>query len=174
MLQPHEILAHMPTTLATQLLDFLIEKEKPLFKATLDSLANQRKLRPVFVERKPRAERFQWMHDQLGRKQSNAVAAHLLQVWLMGAHHTLLCEFLDGFGITHDEHGMVENLPPSPSKADLQRVIDGLLTRYEAPLLAVYLHTFQALDEQGWEHLGALLQEDSRLTLVPAGAPVSA
>ncbi|MES2570609.1 MAG: hypothetical protein V4710_11225 [Verrucomicrobiota bacterium] len=171
MLKPNEIFARMSPQVATQLFTFLTEKEKPLYKATIDSLAKQRKLRPVFVERKPRAERNDWMKENLGRKQSEPVAAHLLQIWLVGAHAKLLCDFLDGFGIAHDENGTIDNLPSAPPKEDLVRVIDSLLANHEPGVVSVYLHAFQAFDEKGWAPLEELLAEDPRLQLGQESAP---
>src|SRR3954462_12300620 len=117
--KPNEIISLMPATTAQQLFEFLQEQEKPLYKATIDSLAQQRKLRPVFVERKPRIERHAWMKDALSRKQNEGVAAHLLQIWLIGAHKQLLCDFLDTLGIAHDDNGTIEELPPAPPKETL-------------------------------------------------------
>jgi len=171
MLQPHEIFAHMPPETASQIFGFLHEKERPLYRATIDSLAKQRKLRPIFVERKPRNERHAWMQDTLGRKSSGGVAAHLLQIWLVGAHAQVLCDFLDGLGIAHDENGTIEALPSAPAKEDLTRVIDSLMAKHDPCVVAVYLHAFQALDDKGWATLEELLGTDDRLRL---GAPVNA
>jgi hypothetical protein len=173
MLKTHDIFSRMPAETAGQLLSFLFEKEKPLYKATIDSLAKQRKLRPVFVERKPRDERHAWMKETLGKKSSEGIAAHLLQIWLVGAQTKLLCDFLDGLGIAHDENGTIEELPSAPPKADLSRVVDSLLETHEPGVVAVYLHAFQALDENGWPTLAELLAEDPRLQLgEPAPAEI--
>jgi hypothetical protein len=171
MLNPHEIFSRMPSETAGQLLSFLFEKEKPLYKATIESLAKQRKLRPIFVERKPREERHAWMKENLGKKSSEGVAAHLLQIWLVGAQAKLLCDFLDGLGIAHDENGTIEELPSAPPKEEVARVVNSLLETHDASVVAVYLHAFQALDEQGWPSLAEVLAEDPRLQL---GEPASA
>lgn len=165
MLKPHEIFARMSPEVAVQLFNFLIEKEKPLYKATLDSLATQRKLRAIYLERKPKAERHVWVQENLGRKQSEPIAAHLLQIWLVGAHSKLLCDFLDGFGIAHDENGTIDNLPPAPAKEDVIRVIETLRAAHDPTVVTVYLHAFQALDEVGWPTLAEVLAEDERLHL---------
>lgn len=165
MLSPHEIFARMPAPAAEQLFTFLHEKEKPLYKATIDTLAKQRKLRPVFVERKPRPERHAWMRDVLGKKTNDGVSAHLLQIWLVGSQSKLLCDFLDGLGIAHDENGTIEELPAAPEKEKLATTIDGLFAKHDPAIVAVYLHAFQALDEEGWPTLEALLGEDPRLKL---------
>lgn len=168
MLKPHEIFAQMPAQTAGQLLSFLFEKEKPLYKATIDSLAKQRKLRPVYVERMPREERHAWLQETLGKKASEGIAAHLLQIWLVGSQSKLLCDFLDGLGIAHDENGTIEELPPAPPKADLQRTVDALVQSHDPGVVAVYLHAFQALDDKGWATLEELLSEDDRLRLSAA------
>ena len=165
MLQPHEIFARMPEPVSEQLLGYLFEKEKPLYKATIDTLTKQRKLRPVFVERKPRTERHAWMRDVLGKKANESVAAHLLQIWLVGAHAKLLCDFLDALGIAHDENGTIEELPSAPEKSKLSAAIEGLYASHDPGVVAVYLHAFQALDEKGWSTLEELLAEDPRLKL---------
>jgi hypothetical protein len=165
MLTPNEILAHMPAETAQQLFSFLMEGDKPLYKATIDSLAKQRKLRPVFIERKPRLERYAWMKEALGRKQNEGVAAHLLQIWLIGSHKQLLCDFLDLLGIAHDENGTIENLPPAPPKEKLADAVGTLLEKHDPTVVAVYMHAFQALDNEGWSTLEELLHEDARLRL---------
>jgi hypothetical protein len=162
---PHEIFALMPSAVAEQLFTFLLEKEKALYQTTLDTLAKQRKLRTVFVERKPRAERHAWMREVLGRKLNETVGAQLLQIWLVGAHAKLLCDFLDGLGIAHDANGTIETLPPAPEKAALVAAIEPLFAKHDPGVVAVYLNAFQALDDEGWPALGELLAEDPRLRL---------
>ena len=165
MFHPHEIFAHLPAPITEQLFGHLHDKEKPLYKATIETLAKQRKLRGVFIERKPRAERHEWMREVLGKKVNDGVAAHLLQIWLVGAHTALLCDFLDGLGIAHDENGTIEDLPAAPEKTKLKSAIDDVMTKHDPGVVAVYLHAFQALDENGWATLEELLGEDARLKL---------
>ncbi len=162
---PHEIFAQMPPAVVEQLFSFLMENEPQLYHTTIDTLAKQRKLRTVFLERKPRAERHAWMGEVLGRKVNESVGAHLLQIWLVGAHAKLLCDFLDGLGIAHDANGTIEALPPAPAKDALVKAIDPLFAQHDPGVVAVYLHAFQALDDQGWASLAELLAEDPRLKL---------
>ena len=162
---PHEIFAHMPPAVADQLFSFLEKNEKPLYQTTIDTLAKQRKLRMIFVMRKPRPERHAWMRDVLARAVNAGIAAHLLQIWLVGAHAKLLCDFLDGLGIAHDANGTIVALPPAPAKADLVKAIEPLFATHDPAVVAVYLHAFQALDDQGWPSLAELLAEDPRLKL---------
>ena len=161
----NDIFTRMPPAVAVQLFSHLHENEKPLYKATIDTLAKQRNLRPVFIERKPREERFGWMRDAVAKKQNASVAAHLLQIWFVGAHSKLLCDFLDALGIAHDENGTIEDLPPAPPKETLAKAIDECFAKHDAKVVAVYLNAFQALDEEGWSTLAELLAEDPRLRL---------
>lgn len=165
MYKTNEIFAKMPANVSAQLLAHLSEKEPNLFNGTVATLCQQRNIRPIFVQRKSKFERTTWIREGLGRKQNADVAAHLLQIWLVGAHSSLLCDFLDALGIAHDEHGTIENLPPAPEKAKLAEAVDALMTKHEPGVVAVYLHAFQATDENGWSTLEELLQEDPRLKL---------
>jgi hypothetical protein len=165
MLHPHQIFARMPRETARGILQYLHEHQKPFYKASVDSLAQSRKMRPVFIERKPRAEQYAWLAEQLGREIQDPIAAHVLQVWLVGAHKNMLCDFLDGFGIAHDENGTVDNVPPAPAKTDVERVVSELSAKYDPTVFAIYLHAFQALDPVGWPTLAEVLQENPALHL---------
>jgi hypothetical protein len=165
MLHPHEIFQKMPAETGLMLCQFLQANEKPLYKATIESLAQAKKLRPVFIERKPRAEQHRWLLDQLQRTANSGLAAHLLQVWLVGAHKGLLCEFLDGFNIPHDENGTLESLPEAPPKDAVKKVVAQLCEKHGPSLVGIYLNTFQALDEQGWPSLAELIAEEPQLQL---------
>lgn len=166
MLQPHEIVARLSPTLVEQLFAFLHDKERKLYRATIETLAKQRNFRPVFIEKMPMPKRHAWMKDQLGRTTNAAVSAHLLQIWFVGGHANLLCDFLDALGIKHDDNGTIEQLPPAPEKAALRKAIDATLAKHDPMLVAAYLHAFQALDDTGgWASLEELLAEDERLKL---------
>jgi len=160
-----DIFQRISPALASSLFSYLFENEKPLYKATIEAVAKQRKLRPVFIERKSRNERHAWLHEALGRKASDAIAGHILQIWLVGRHKALLCDFLDVLGIKHDENGTVENLPPQPEKELLEKAVNDVLQKHEAETVAVYLHAFQALNDTGWTSLDEILEKDERLQL---------
>lgn len=172
-LTPSEIFQRMSPALVSSLFSYLQEKEKALYKATIEAVAKQRKLRSIFIERKPRNERYAWLHDVLGRKSSDAVSAHILQIWLVGQHSKLLCDFLDGLGIQHDENGTVEQLPPAPPKEALEKAITNLLDKHDPEIVAVYLHAFQAMDDTGWTTLDEFLQSDSRVQFAKKEAAVA-
>ena len=159
----HEIFTRIPSTQATDILTWLFDKEKQVYKAAIETLAKQRHLRAQFVERKPRTERNAWIIEALGRKANNDVAAQLLQIWLIGEHSKLLCDFLDLLEISHDANGTVEQLPTEPTAAKLMPAIEALLEKHDPALVRIYLNAFHALNDQSWKSLGELLETDDRL-----------
>jgi hypothetical protein len=143
---------------------WLHTEQKPVYKAAIQGLANQRNLRGVFIERKPPAERFPWMQAALSRKVSDSLASHLLQAWLLGANKQMLCDFLDAMEIKHDEDGTVEDLPQAPPKEKIAGAVAGLLEKYPAETVAVYLHAFRDMDSAvQWPALDEILREEPRL-----------
>lgn len=166
MFQPHEIVARFSPALTEQLFAFLYDKERKLYRATIESLAKQRNFRPVFVEKMPAPKRHTWMKEQLGKVTNGAVAAHVLQIFFVGGHSALLCDFLDALGIKHDDNGTIEELPPAPDKEAVKKAVDAVMEKHDPALVTAYLHTFQALDDAGgWPSLEELLAEEERLKL---------
>jgi len=162
----NDIFAKITPAQASEIFAFLFEKEKPLYKASIEALATRRNLRPVFIERKPRPERFAWMQEALSRPGSEPTASQLLHIWLVGAKSALLCDFLDALGIAHDATGTVEELPQAPSKEKLLAAIEKLLAKHDPASASLYLHAFQALHENGgWPALSEILASDERLKL---------
>ncbi len=165
-MKSHEIFQQLSPALAVEILGYLQKEQPPVFKSVVQTLAGQRNLRSVFIERKPPNERYAWIKTALSRKAGDTLAVHLLQGWLLGAQKPMLCDFLDSLGIARDEDGTVENLPESPPKDRLREVVDQLLVKYPAEALAVYLHAFHDMDSTvSWPPLGEVLQEDERLKL---------
>lgn len=165
-MKSHELFEKMSPARATQIFAFLQKEQQPVYKAAIQGLANQRNLRPVFIERKPPNERFPWLQAALSRKVSDALAAHLLQAWLLGANKQMLCDFLDSLGIAHDDDGTVEQIPSSPTKETIAAAVDQLLTKYPAESVAIYLNAFRDMDSAAsWPPLTELLHEDERLRL---------
>ena len=165
-MKSHEIFQQMSPAMAGEILGYVQKEQPAVLKSVIQTLATQRNLRTVFIERKPPADRYAWIKTALSRKPSDILAAHLLQAWLLGAQKPMLCDFLDSLGIKHDADGMVEQLPDSPPKDKLRATIDQLLDRYPSEPVAVYLHAFHDMDSTvSWPPLGEVLAEDGRLQL---------
>jgi hypothetical protein len=144
---------------------FLFEHEKPVYKAMIQNIASRRKLRPIFIERKPKNERHVWLQQALSLKSSDDLAIQLFQIWLLGAHREMICDFLDLLGIKHDGKGVVDDLPPEPTREALTEATAKLLEKHPREVVAVYLHAFQAMDETGWSTLDEVLAADPRVGL---------
>jgi hypothetical protein len=165
-MKSHEIFQRMSPSLAAKIFTFLHTEQKPVYKAAIQGLANQRNLRGVFIERKPPGERFPWMQAALGRPLGDALAAHLLQAWLLGANKEMLNDFLDGMEIKHNDDGTVEELPAAPPKEKISAAVSQLLEKYSPETVAVYLHAFRDMDSAvQWPALDEILAEEPRLKL---------
>lgn len=170
-MKAHELFRRMSPGIASEVFLFLQKEDKPVYKAAVQGLANQRNLRAVFIERKPPNERFSWMKAALARPISETLATHLLQAWLLGAQKPMLNDFLDALEIAHEEDGTVEELPASPSKEKIASAVDKLLAKYPAETVAVYLHAFRDMDSSvQWPVLAEILQEKPALQF-PAQSP---
>jgi hypothetical protein len=163
----HEIFSKLSPELTNEIFGHLIEHEKPVYKAMIQNIATRRKLRPVFIERKSREERHVWLKQALSLKGTDDLATQLLQIWLLGAHRQMICDFLDLLSIKHDGKGVVDNLPAEPQKEALSNTISKLLENRSPEVVAVYLHAFQAMDETGWSTLDEILATDPRVALKP-------
>ena len=101
-------------------------------------MASNRKLRPVFVEKKPLVEQYAWIHKTLKVKACDTIGEHLLQAYLMAGQQSLLGMFCDGMGIPHDGKGsVVGDLPKELDSERLASTIDrlvGLFNCFEAGL----------------------------------------
>ena len=156
----------MSPALAARIFTFLQTDQKPVYKAAIQGLANQRNLRGVFIERKPPAERFPWMQAAFARKISDSLASHVLQAWLLGANKEMLCDFLDALEIRHADDGTVDELPPEVPKEKIAMAVDRLLGKYRAENVAAYLHAFRDMDNTvQWPALDEVLAEEARLKL---------
>jgi len=161
----YEIFGRCSFPLANEIFVYLQEKEKPVYKAVIQNLANQRKLRPVFVERKPKPERHTWLQQALARKPADDLATQVLQIWLLGSQQPMICEFLDALQVKHDGKGVVDQLPAEPEREKVQAAVNQILEHTGPETVTIYLHLFQMMDDAGWKHLQEILGTDGRLTL---------
>lgn len=160
----HEIFAAIPTTVAAEILDFSHTNDRKLYRAAVDAVAQARKLRPVFLERQPRDERYATMIPSLGRPAQAMAADSLLRNWLLKKHSALLIDFLDALSIKH-EKGVVEDLPKSVEEAPLRTAIETLLAKHPAEAVAIYLHAFNSMNAESWSALEGILRSEPRLKL---------
>jgi hypothetical protein len=164
MLKPHEILGFMSPALANDILSFTFESDKPAYRAVLNAVAEAKHVRPVFLERQPRAERHVAMIGALSKPVLDAAAGAMLRAWLVKKHAPMLQDFLNALEIKNDK-GVVDDLPATVDDAKLKAAIDTLLAKYNPEAVAVYLNAFNDMNEAGWANLKTLLESDTRLQL---------
>ena len=163
--KPHQIYQEADPSLITDMFMFFRDEEREIYKTSLSSMASQRKLRPVFIQKKSVPEQIAWIHKTLQMRQSDAIGEHLLQVYFMKGQKPLLATFCDGVGIEHDE-GTVEGDLPEELEADkLKTAVDKLLEDHDAKLVTLYLLVFNLQVPGGWPSLTELLESDERLKL---------
>ena len=154
----------MSPSLAQEILNYIYESDKPLYRTVLAAVAEARKLRPVFLERQPRTDRHQAMLQTLCRPSLDAVTGNLVRAWLLKKYKSMLCDFLDALAITHNE-GVVDDLPSTMADEKLQSAVETLLSKYPPEVVAVYLNAFHDMNEVDWPNLKTVLESDKRLQL---------
>lgn len=162
----YELFQNIKPSIVTDMLMWMRETDRNLYKTALSSLASNRKLRLPFVQKKPVTEQCAWMHKTLQLKTSDMIAEHLLQVYFMQGQKNMLVTFCDSLDIPHNGKGQVEgSLPENLDPDKLKTAIDALLEQHEAPLVTLYLHTFNLQTPEGWSALADALISDERLQL---------
>ncbi len=150
--------------LATRILEEVHATDKDLYRVAVSAVAQARKVRPVFLERQPRADRHRTMASTLGRPEMQMVVGNLLSGWLVKNQKAILVDFLDALKIEHKD-GVVDNLPKTVDDAALTSAVEMLFGKYEREVVALYLHAFNDMNEANWPNLKKRFDEDERLLL---------
>jgi len=150
--------------LAQEVVEYAFAKDKPLYRAVLAAVADANRVRPAFLEKKPRVQRHTEMISALSRPRLEEAAANLLRGWLVKAETPILADFLNTLGIPH-ENGVVNDFPKTVEDEKLKAAVDLLLGKHPAEKVIVYLNTVKASGGADWENLGKMLAEDPRLQL---------
>jgi len=151
-----EIFGHLSVPRATGILNWLYENDREAYRSCAGMLATRRKLRPVFVERKPRDERNLWIREALTKSSNADLALETLQIWVLGKNERLVCDFLDALEIKHDGKGLIDELPAEPDAKKVSSAVDAILAKYSPEDVWIYLHLFAGMDTP-WPHLKGLL-----------------
>lgn len=159
----YELFARLPVGESAGILEWLHDGDRAAYKTCAGLLATRRKLRPVFVERKPRVERNAWMAEALGKPANADMAAEILQSWILGAHGNMVTGFLDFLKIPHDGKGLIESLPQEPPAGQIDQAVDELFSKHPSNAVLVYLNLFTSMEMTDWPHLKNLVATDSRL-----------
>lgn len=164
MLKSHELIGFMSPAMANEILSYIFESDKQGYRATMAAVAEAKRVRPVFLERQPRAERHASMVGALSKPNLDAAAGALIRAWLVQKQAPMLVDYLDALGIQHDK-GVVEDLPAAVDDTKLKAAVETLLAKYPHEAVAVYLNAFNDMNAAGWSNLKTLLENDPRLQL---------
>jgi hypothetical protein len=162
----HELYSAVDPVIISQMFDWFRNNDRNVYKSAVSTLAGNRKLRPVFIQKKPIDEQYAWLLKTLKLNVCNAIGEQLLQAYLMAGQQSLLAMFCDGMGVPHDGKGSV--IGDLPNKLDAERLdatVDRLISLFDPKLLTLYLHCFNMQVPDGWPELTAKLQSDARLVL---------
>src|ERR1041384_4182599 len=132
----HVLFGFMSPELAKRILEDTHANDKPLYKLTLAAVADAKKVRPAFYEKKPRVERDADMLSMLARPRLEEPGASLLRGWLMKTQTPLLIDFLNALGLKH-KNGVVDDFPPTLEDAALKKAIDALLAKHPKEIAIV-------------------------------------
>ena len=163
----HQIFQTADQSLINDLFTWLRNSELDLYKNTVASLAQDRKLRPVFVQKKSLPDQFAWLHKTLKLKSTDMMGEHLFQLFFMKGNEELLVTFCDAMGIEHDGKGSVEGELPESLDADkVKAAVSALLEKFDHKLVTAYLYIFNLQTKGGWDSITNVLESDKSLTLV--------
>jgi len=164
LLKCHELIGFVSPSLAQEMIEYAYASDKTVYRAVLAAVAEANRVRPVFLERKPRAQRHADMLTALSRPRMEEAAANLLRGWLLKSENAMIVEFLDALGVPH-EKGVVEDFPSTIEDAKLNAAVDALVAKYPREKVIVYLNTVKATGGIAWPNLETVLQSDPRLQL---------
>jgi hypothetical protein len=162
----HELYTAVDPALVSEILNWFRANDRNVYKSAVATLAGNRKLRPVFIEKKPLNDQYAWIHKTLKLNACDSIGEQLLQAYLMAGQQSLLAMFCDGMGIPHDGKGsVVGDLPKTIDSQRLAATVDRLSGLFDLKLLTLYLHCFNMQVPGGWPELTEKLSSDERLKL---------
>jgi hypothetical protein len=139
---------------------YLRKEERESYKGVVQQLAEQQKMRPVFITKQSPDKQVTLLTAACSRKPAEQIAMQVLEVWLMRGRQEMLIDFLDRMNIKHDGAGMVEKFPAAMDATLLSKALTAMLETYPAGEVALYLYVLQEQQEGGWPELSALLETE--------------
>ena len=126
-MKAHELYTAVDPAVVTDMLDWFRANDRNVYKSAVATLATNRKLRLVFIQKKPLVEQYAWILKTLKLPACETIGEHLLQAYLMAGQQSMLAMFCDGLGIPHDGKGsVVGDLPKKIDGERLDTTIDKL------------------------------------------------
>ena len=165
-MKSHELYKQLDPVVVQEMFTTFRDEEREIYKSAVASIAQARKLRPVFIQKKPVPEQIAWMHKTLGLRSADMIGEHLFQVWFMKFHQPMLIDFCDKMEIPHNGEGSVEGeLPAELDAAKLKETADTLFEKFNPRIVSLYLYVFNLQRPGGWPSLAELIENDRRVAL---------
>lgn len=165
-MKSHEIYAAIDPVVVSGMLDWFRANDRNIYRTVVNSLTSNRKLRPVFVEKKPLAAQYAWILKTLQLRACDDIGEQLMQAYLMAGQQPMLAAFCNGLNIPHDGKGAVTgNLPAQLDADKLSVTIDKLIESHDPKVVTLYLLCFNMQIPAGWPNLTEKLATDERLKL---------
>ncbi len=166
-MKAHEIFTAVDPAVVTEMLDWFREHDRNVYKTAVATLASERKLRPVYIQKKSLADQYAWIQKTLGIRACDPIGEQILQSYLMAGQQSMLGMFCDGMGIAHDGKGsVVGDLPKALDKERLDATVEKLVDVFDPKMFTLYLHCFNMQVAGGYPTLAEKIESDERLTLV--------
>lgn len=165
-MKSHQLIQAVGPELQTEIIAYLRNEQRGAYRAAIDTLAVQKKLRPVFIKSKTKEQQATWLLDQMRIKSGDALAEQIIQIWLLKGQSKMLVTFLDAVGIEHDGQGEVKELPEEISKEAATKGIKALLAEYSPKHVGLYMYIFCLQKEGGWPGLNEAMTEFPDIQLV--------
>ncbi|MCB1227736.1 MAG: hypothetical protein KDK99_18100 [Verrucomicrobiales bacterium] len=160
-----QLLQAVGPELRDEIITYIQTQERAAYRVVIQNLSAARRLRPVFVQKKTKAEQAVWVADQLKLKSSEDITAQLLQIWLIKGQQEMLVTFLDAVGIEHDGKGEVQDLPEEIEEDKADAGVAALMEKFPAKKVALYLFMFQLQKPDGWDGLKKAIEKNPELKL---------
>lgn len=156
----YQIFQTIPTALAETLFTYLRKEEPESYKGLVERLAEQQKMRPVFITKQSPEKQVKLLTAACGRKPAEPIAMQVLEIWLMRGRQAMLVDFLDRMEIKHNGEGMVDKFPEAMDPALLGKALTAMRETYPAEELALYLYVLQEQKEGDFPGLSVLLDAE--------------
>ncbi|MEO0413515.1 MAG: hypothetical protein AAF226_01030 [Verrucomicrobiota bacterium] len=162
-MKANEIFQGMSDERCRGLFEYLRAEQREIYAAAVGTLAANRKLRPVFVQKKSVQDQITWLIKNIKMKASAEIGENVLQLWLLKGNRDLLVTFLDRLGIEHDGEGAADDIPEEIPADKLDSTITEMLKDHDPDLVRIYLQTFQLQRPNGWDTIATALEEHEEL-----------
>jgi hypothetical protein len=135
-----------------------VKRESPeMYREALNAAAGSLKMRPQVLRQQPGPRQAATIRRALTQVNQQDLGAHLLIEWLTKSQKSMLGQFLDDLGISHEEGTVKEDLGAEPETERLSAAIKRLNESFPPEHVRIYLSAFCVITADDWERLPDLI-----------------